>query len=115
MPKPRNPHSPHSRYREAQRITVLPLDHGLPVPDIPEGRNWSEHERTYWKELWETSQASQWDDSTAGIVAAVVVYWSAILAGTASNTQHMEYRHLTKDLGLTPEGMRTLGWVMGDE
>ncbi|UQA95261.1 hypothetical protein [Streptomyces halobius] len=115
MPKPRNPQSPHSRYREAQRITVLPLDHGLPVPDMPEGREWSEHERVYWRELWETPQASQWDDSTAGIVSAVVVYWSAILAGTASNTQHMEYRHLTKSLGLTPEGMRALGWVTGDE
>lgn len=115
MPKPRNPISPHSRYREAQRITVLPIDHCLPVPDIPKGREWSEHERAYWVELWETPQASQWDDATAGIVAAVVVHWSATLEGRASSTQLMEFRHLTKALGLTPEGLRALGWVIGDE
>ncbi|MFE9446901.1 hypothetical protein [Streptomyces sp. NPDC006739] len=115
MPKARQPNSPNSRYREAQKLTVLPLEHNLPVPELPAGRDWSDHERAYWVELWETPQASQWDDSTAGVVAAVVVYWSAILAGTASNAQHMEYRHLVKALGLTPEGMRTLGWVMGDE
>ncbi len=59
MPKPRNPISPHSRYREAQKLTVLPLDHGLPVPEVPNGREWSEYERAYWIELWETPQASQ--------------------------------------------------------
>ncbi|GAA2238020.1 hypothetical protein GCM10010430_18800 [Kitasatospora cystarginea] len=115
MPRPRSPQSPHSRYREAQKLTVLPLEHDLPAPELPNGRDWSAAEKEQWAALWRTSQSYVWDDSTISAVAALVVYWSAILAGTASSTQHMEYRHLLRALGLTPEGMRALGWVIADE
>ncbi|GCB91567.1 hypothetical protein SALB_04302 [Streptomyces noursei] len=112
MPRMRNPNSPHSRFRDQ---IVLPLVHELPIPDMPEGREWTDFERALWADLWCTSQAYVWDDSTEHAVATLVVYWSAILSGTASNTQHMEYRHLSESLGLTPKGMKTLGWVIADE
>lgn len=115
-PRP-NPSAPRSRHRVPDDKTIyLPAEGcDLPPPKLPSVRKWSAYERRLWHELWGSPQASQWDDSNIPAVAAMLVHYSAILAGTATAWEAQEYRHLATSLGLTPAGMKTLGWVIGDE
>jgi len=84
----------------------------LPVPRLPAGRAWSAEERKLWRNLWRSPQATQWDDSYIAAVAAYVVHASAIYDGTAKAWSAQEFRHLGDKLGLTPQGMANLGWMV---
>jgi hypothetical protein len=112
MPGPRaNPSKPGSRYRGARPMIVLPASGcDLPPPKLPTGRRWTAAERKAWRELWSSPQASQWDESAAGIVAAYVVHTAAVIAGTAPGWQATEARQLADRLGLTPTGLASLNW-----
>lgn len=121
MPGPsKNITKPHSR---AHRGTVGPLRAlvvlpeagcSLPVPDLPAGRDWSEAEAARWQELWSSPQATQWDETCRGTVAAVVVYETAIWTGTASAWHAAEHRYACEALGLTPRALAALGWRIGE-
>ena len=86
----------------------------LLVPELPAGRDWSQSERDRWEELWESPQATVWDDSVRGTVAMLIVYETALLGGVASAWQALEMRHASEGLGLTPRGMAALGWKIVD-
>jgi hypothetical protein len=89
----------------------LPADGcDLPVPALPAGREWTEHDRARWDELWQSPQATMWDDTARGTVAVLIVYEAAILAGAASAWQAQEARYASESLGLTPKAMASLGW-----
>lgn len=119
MARQRDPSKPYSRaYRGAGRAGLVDLPAAgckLSVPDLPPGRDWSDTERLRWEELWESPQATQWDDSARGTVAVLVVYEAAILAGTASAWMAQEARYAGEALGLTPKAMSALGWRILDE
>lgn len=119
MPTRRNVLKPGSRaHRGSPRTAVAELPAGgcgLPVPPLPKGRSWSLPERTRWRELWSSPQAVMWDEATAATVAVLVVYESAILAGTAAAWQAQEARYAADALGLTPKSMSALGWVIVDD
>ncbi|MGQ4727051.1 phage terminase small subunit [Streptomyces sp. Ju416(a)] len=90
----------------------------LPVPEIPERPGeleWSPTELARWDELWRSPQAVMWDDTARGTVAVVLVYESAILAGTASAWMAQEARYAGEALGLTPKALVALGWRIVDE
>jgi len=108
---------PNSRVnRGTQRtsvITVLPAEGcTLPIPTIPAGRDWSEVETERWDELWQSPQATQWDDSATGQVAMLIVYEQAIFGNTGSAWMAQEARHISDALGLTPKAMVALGWTV---
>jgi hypothetical protein len=77
---------------------------------LPAGREWSEVERARWDELWQSPQATQWDDSARGTVALLVAYEADLLAGTASAWVAQECRYAAEALGLTPRALAALGW-----
>lgn len=119
MPGPsRNVNKPHSREHRRPLtpgtrapLVVLPADGcQLPVPAMPAGRTWSEAERQRWDDLWTSPQACAWDETATGTVAALVVYETSILTGTASAWTAAEHRHASEALGLTPKAMAALGW-----
>lgn len=118
MPVPRNVNRPHSRAHrrpitQTDRRALVELPAGgctYPVPQLPKGRKWTDPERERWTQLWESPQANQWDDSAVGTVAALVVYETAIMSGTASAWQATEARHAAEALGLTPRALAALGW-----
>ncbi|MFC7503199.1 hypothetical protein [Nocardioides sp. GCM10030258] len=82
----------------------------LPVPDMPDGRDWTTTERSRWSELWASPQATQWDETARGTVAALLIFESAIMTGTASAWQAQEARYAAESLGLTPRALGQLGW-----
>src|SRR5688500_11208553 len=85
-----------------QALTDLPATGcELPIPDMPVGRAWSDVERGRWVELWESPQATQWDDTARGTVATLVIYETAIFTGSASAWQAQEARYAAESLGLT--------------
>lgn len=116
MPAPRNAGKPRSRAHRGtvgsrQALVDLPAAGcALPVPDLPAGRaEWTDHERARWVELWQSPQATQWDETARGTVAVLVIYESALLAGEASAWMAQEHRHAAESLGLTPRALGQLG------
>ena len=120
MPPRRNPAKPYSRAHRGQmgaRVPLLDLPAAgceLPVPDLPAGREWDEHERARWEELWSSPQATQWDETARGTVACLVIYEAAIFAGKASAWQAQEARYASEALGLTPKSLTSLGWRIAE-
>lgn len=118
MPVPRNPAKPHSRAHRrpvssGPRSALIDLPATgctLPVPKLPPGRIWTTAERARWRELWQSPQATQWDDTCRGTVAVLIAYESAIWDGTASAWQAQECRYASQALGLTPQALVALGW-----
>lgn len=123
MPAPRNATKPHSRTNRrgassGPRNALIDLPPGgceLPVPKIPPGREWSPEQAARWTELWESPQATQWDDSARGTVALLLIYESAVIAGTATAWQAQEARYAAEALGLTPRALAHLGWRINEE
>lgn len=120
MPQKRDPRKPYSRAHRGQMGSRTPLldlpatGCDLPVPGLPAGRDWTETEQSRWEELWHSPQATQWDETARGTVAALVIYESAILAGTASAWQAQEARYAGEALGLTPRSLVALGWRIAE-
>lgn len=122
MPAPRNATKPHSRAHRrppsaAARAALVDLPASgcdLPVPDLPPGRTWTDDDGARWAELWQSPQATMWDDTVRGTVAVLIVYEAAILAGSASAWQAQEARYASDALGLTPRSLAALGWRIVD-
>jgi hypothetical protein len=123
MPGPsRNHAAPNSRGHRrpiaaSQRAALVDLPAAgtdLPVPPMPDGRDWSDAERARWDELWRSPQSCMWDDSARGTVAALIVFETAILDGSATAWQAAEARHASEALGLTPRAMANLGWRIAE-
>lgn len=118
MPAPKNAAKPNSRAHRrppspAARAALVDLPAGgsdLPVPPMPAGREWTAVERDRWSELWQSPQATQWDETAASTVAMLIVFEQALLNGTASAWQAQECRYAGEALGLTPRSLAALGW-----
>lgn len=119
----RNMTKPNSRAYRPQAAAIraalveLPADGcTLPVPDLPQSRTWTDVEKDRWVELWESPQATQWDDSCRGTVALLVAYESRLLTGDDGGTAWVaqECRYAAEALGLTPKAMASLGWRIAD-
>lgn len=123
MAAPRNVSKPNSRAHRrpvstsvrAVLVSLPAAGCAYPVPPLPKGREWTPNERNRWAELWESPQATQWDDSVTGTVAVLVCFESAIYSGAASAWQAQEARYAGEALGLTPKAMAALGWVIVNE
>ncbi|MBM9621806.1 hypothetical protein JE024_24340 [Streptomyces zhihengii] len=76
---------------------------------------WTRADVARWEELWRSPQAVMWDDTVRGTVALLLVYESAILAGSASAWMAQEARYAGEALGLTPKALAALGWRIVDE
>jgi hypothetical protein len=120
MPPKRNPQKPHSRVHRGSvgsRLALIDLPADgcqLPAPSLPAGREWTEVEAERWAELWGSPQATQWDETARGTVASLLIFESAILAGTAAAWQAQEARYAAEALGLTPKALTALGWRISE-
>jgi hypothetical protein len=71
---------------------------------------WDRNQKARWRELWQSPQATQWDDSVSGTVALLVAYESALLSGRGAAWMAQEARYAADSLGLSPKAMSALGW-----
>lgn len=113
--KPWTPHSRANRGKGGTAPTLVTLPQAgclLPAPDLPAGRPWTEPERAMWAELWASGQATQWTEAYVPIVALYVRVVCDAFAGRVTAGLAQEARHLADHLGLSPAGMKSLGWVM---
>lgn len=112
---PSNPHKPRSRGRTTKVIVTLPAEGcDLEPPPLPRGRRWTSIDREWWEDLWKSPQAVMWDDSAATLVAAYIIHQRHVMSGNAGAWQAQEARHLADRLGLTPQGMASLGWRIAE-
>ncbi|KAF0651731.1 hypothetical protein K701_01995 [Streptomyces fradiae ATCC 10745 = DSM 40063] len=65
-----------------------------------------------WDDLWVSPQATQWADAYVPLVAMYVQIVCQSFSGRATAGLAQEARHLADHLGLSPAGLRTLGWQM---
>jgi hypothetical protein len=94
-------------------LTLSQAPSHLPRPrwaGLPPAPAWTEDEQARWRELWESPQATQWDDTCRGTVAILVAYEAAMFAGTASAWHPQEARYAAESLGLRPRAVAALGW-----
>jgi hypothetical protein len=94
-------------------LVELPAE-GNPVdpPEMPPGYVWTDAEVEHFRELWQSPQSTMWDLSAVHYVAVYVRAVHQCLNGRMNATLAAEVRQLADHLGLTPEGMRRLGWVI---
>ena len=96
----------------AQKLTILSMDHGIPAPKPPAGTSFDADERRTWRELWKGPTAQIWDDSAAPAVAAYVLYSHKIFRGEATAWVAASHASLADSLGLSPKGLRNLGFTI---
>ena len=96
----------------AQKLTILSMDHGIPVPKAPAGTSFDADERKTWRELWKSPQAQIWDESYIPAVAAYVLYSHKIYRGEATAWVASEHRALSDSLALSPKGLRALSFAI---
>lgn len=114
-PDPTKPFSRYTREGRATQRTQLPAEgNPLPPPELPTGRAWSDAERALWEEAWGSPQSTKWDLSMCGVVALYVAALGQMLTGRLTAGLVAEVRQLAEQLGLTPEGMRRLGWEIAE-
>ncbi|MFI6897584.1 hypothetical protein ACIBM4_26070 [Streptomyces sp. NPDC050256] len=68
-----------------------------------------------WAELWESGQATQWNESFVPMVALFVRITCDAFAGRVTAGLAAEARYYADHLGLSPAGLKTLGWELERE
>jgi hypothetical protein len=114
-----DPSKPGSRAYRGQPgasfgLRVLPAECNLPVPEPPPGCNWPRRSAEYklWADVWQGPHGFVWDQAFAPSVALYVAYSVRILRGDALKAHEAQALiRLAGDLGLTPAGLRSLGYT----
>ena len=97
-------------------ITTLPPNgYAGPFPTWPDNDEPTPQERQLWDELWRTPQAAKWVDSGYDRVLARYVRLYFRADEEAKGTWLSELRQIEDRLGLSPLGLRRLGWQIGGQ
>lgn len=96
----------------AQKLTILPMDHGIPAPKPPAGTDFDADERRTWRELWKGPTAQIWDESYVPAVATYVLLTHKLYRGEGTAWVASEQRALGDSLGLSPKGLKALGFTI---
>lgn len=95
--------------------TLVDDDSGVPaMPDHSDGR-WHAQTVAWWRDVWTSPMAEQWDDSDLHNVFVVALLYNDIwTAGTPKERKDAlaEYRLQRADLGLSPYSRRRLEWTI---
>lgn len=95
-----------------REFTVLPLVHGVVVPEFPLDEQ-SGFERRLWAALWVKPQAVMWD--RLGLVVQVAAYVRAFAESVlpeASAGLKTAVLRMEAELGISTSGMLQNGWVL---
>ena len=86
------------------------------TPAMPTLIEWSDDDRTYWRELWRMPQAMAWEALGHEEFVARLVALRAAFRESQSPRVSAEMRQLEDRLGLNPKSMMQLRWrIVADE
>lgn len=110
MPSPiPKPASTRARRNKASTHRQLEVVHDTPVPKLPPGRRWLKPTRDWWRDVWASPMAPEYDSSDIHglFMLAVLVdqFWS-----DPSEKAAAEIRLQRQCFGLTPIDRRRLQW-----
>lgn len=80
------------------------------APKLPPVRNWSPETLRWWKDLWHSPQATQWDQSGRSAVPMAVLYDVAQKLPERSAAIFSELRNWEDRHGLSPKALLSLRW-----
>lgn len=112
--RPGNPALRRTAARAKLDQVVLPRAGNTdPVPDPPADVDLGGHGAAWWRWAWTTPESTQWADPYQVVRRAQLE--DMFQAGTDRARCSSEMRQLEKQLGLTAEAKKSLGWVMEPE
>jgi hypothetical protein len=99
--------------------TILPPARTEPAPDLPEPppwlaelKGWPVSTRAEWKRLWETPQATQWDQTGLTLHSWALMKAKGDLLGPNASMLG-ELRQIEDRHGLSPKALLQLRWKVG--
>ncbi|PRY56451.1 hypothetical protein [Glycomyces artemisiae] len=110
---------PARRNKSTSKATLNP-DHDVQAPLLPKGRTWDWQTESWWRDIWASPMASEYDDSDKhGLFRLAVLvddYWTTDNANTRVKLA-AEIRQQGALYGITPLDRRRLQWEVarGDE
>jgi hypothetical protein len=117
VPVPPKPaHLRRNRNRKAGEWVVLGGGYSGPIPELPPIYEWSEDTLRWWRAIWGTPMATQWNvagDAEALSILALVR--QRFLEGDTRVAVATELRQLTDDFGLSPKGRQLRRWIVTEE
>jgi hypothetical protein len=81
-----------------------------PAPRLPNLRRWDRSTRRWWKELWATPQATQWDPGGPTLWVYAVLVDMLITERLPAHRLSAELRAWEDRYGLNPRAMAALRW-----
>lgn len=103
--------------KKIEGLVVLPVEGRKgPIPKPRTERPLLPLSREYWKALWRSPQATQWHLETAlvDITRLVTLFDMQERDLQVDKAMSAEMRALGKAYGLTPDGMKSLNWTIGE-
>lgn len=116
-PQPKR--NPARRNKSATKAT-LTGEHDVQAPPLPRGRDWDWQTESWWRDIWASPMAPEYDDSDKhGLFRLAVLvddYWTADNPNTRVKVAQ-EIRMQGQLYGITPLDRRRLQWEIsrGDE
>lgn len=115
------------RGAKASLVAALVADDGPKIPKLPEhpprydaeGQpvpvSWHPQTSAWWRDVWSSPMAIEWDDSDIHNVFVVALLYNDIWAADSAKGRKdalAEYRLQRADLGLSPYSRRRLEWTI---
>lgn len=83
------------------------------APTLPAVRHWTEFTLGWWRDLWATPQATQWDEDNPELIRLALLHetiWSSDAEKGPSPGILSEMRQIEDRFGLNPKAMLQLRW-----
>lgn len=112
MPGPQPKRNPARRNKQSTRATLSAV-HDLEPPPLPRGREWDWQTESWWRDIWSSPMAPEYDESDRhGLFRLAVLvddFWTADSASTRMKLA-AEIRMQGSLFGITPLDRRRLQW-----
>ena len=96
----------------SKNLTILSMEHTIPVPKPPSGTSFDADERKTWRALWQGPTAAIWDESFIPAVVTYVLLSHKLYRGEGTAWVAASHASLADSLGLSPKGLRNLGFTI---
>jgi hypothetical protein len=115
-PLPKPPEQRRRRNRTSFTGVDLPASgRPEPAPKLPNWRDWDRRTLKWWRNLWSSPPATQWDPSGPTLWVYAVLMDMLITEQYPAHRLSPELRAWEDRYGLSPKALATLRWQVVDE